>query len=70
MDLKCIASVVDVDDEQSIEYAKLLRNLEQIDCGISSGAALLGAVSYLKNINAEGKDVVIILPDKGDRYSW
>ena len=70
LDLKSITSIVDVDDEQSIEYAKKLRNLEQIDCGISSGAALLGAVSYLKNIDAEGKDVVIILPDKGDRYSW
>lgn len=70
LDLKSIAAVVDVDDNKSIEYAKAIRKFENIDCGVSSGAALCGAVSYLENVDAKGKDVVIILPDKGDRYTW
>ena len=65
-----VDEVVDVDDLAAIEMAKLIRSEEKIDIGISSGAALLGAIQYIKKHNIKNKNVVIIFPDKGDRYSW
>lgn len=38
--------------------------------GISAGVALNGALKYIKERNLKGKRIVVILPDKGDRYSW
>ena len=51
------------------EKAKELFKEENIFCGISSGAALAGALQYVRK-NNEIKNVVIILPDLGDRYTW
>lgn len=62
--------VIDVDDEKSIEMAKIVREKENLDVGISSGAALLGAIDYLKSHSIRDKKIVIIFPDKGNRYSW
>ena len=57
--------VIDITDEESYEGARLLATKEGLLVGISSGAALMGA-SKLKGF--EGKNVVIILPDNGERY--
>jgi cysteine synthase A len=62
--------VEDVDDLQSIEMAKTIRDVEGIDIGYSSGAALLGAIQYIKKNDLKDKNVVVIFPDKGDRYTW
>ena len=67
---KYIDEVVTVKGEESIQMAKLIRKEENIDIGISSGASLLAALNYIKENNIENKNIVVIFPDKGDRYTW
>lgn len=64
-----LGDIVDVKGLEAIEMAKEIRSLEGIDVGISSGAALLGAIKYIKEKNISD-DVVVIFPDRGDRYTW
>ena len=66
---KYVDEVEEVKDEEAYEKAKELFKVENIFCGISSGAALAGALQYVRK-NNEIKNVVIILPDLGDRYTW
>ena len=66
---KYVDEVEEVKDEEAYEKAKELFKEENIFCGISSGAALAGALQYVRK-NNEIKNVVIILPDLGDRYTW
>ena len=69
-DKNVVDDIVDVNGEEAIKMAKFLRNTGDFDVGYSSGAALLGAINYLKDNGIKGKNVVIIFPDKGNRYSW
>lgn len=57
-----------VDSTEAIQMAKLLGKTEGILVGISSGAALLAAVEVAKRKEYEGKQIVVLLPDSGDRY--
>ncbi len=60
--------VIGVEDDDAIEYARLLMRTEGIMCGISSGAAVCAAVRLLK-MNAEKYErIALILPDSADRY--
>lgn len=65
-----VDEVITVSGDSAIEFAKKVRVLEDLDIGISSGAALLGAINYLNENNIISEDIVVICPDKGDRYSW
>lgn len=61
-----IDEIAGVKTEEAYFYARLLGKTEGITCGISGGAALKASVDYLKA--NEGKRVLLILPDGGDRY--
>ena len=68
LDLTLVDEMLTVKDEDAFEYTRLLGKKEGIMVGISSGAALFGAVEIAKREENKGKNVVVILPDSGDRY--
>lgn len=70
LDMNFVDDVVDVDSHKSIEMARLIRKEEKLDVGISSGAALLAAINYIQTNKIHDQNIVIIFPDKGDRYEW
>ena len=65
-------SVVDViypvGDIDAVETARKLATDEGILCGISSGAAMYAALEFSKMRDNEGKLIIVILPDTGERY--
>ena len=61
-------AVAAVEDADAVAYAKEIASSEGILVGISAGAALKAAVDWAKLPENEGKTVVAVLPDSGDRY--
>ncbi len=60
--------VIKVRTPDSLDMADLLARTEGLLCGPSSGAALAAAVSVARRPEAQGKTVVTVLPDVGERY--
>ncbi|MCC8050796.1 MAG: cysteine synthase A [Clostridiales bacterium] len=60
--------VLPIENEDAFEMAKALGKAEGILTGISSGAALQAAVQLAKRSENQGKTIVVLLPDSGDRY--
>lgn len=61
-----VDKIYTVSDDDAYFYTKELRTVENIFCGISAGANLKAAIETAKE--EENKNIVIIIPDKGDRY--
>ena len=55
-------------NEDAIAFGKMISRTEGILVGISSGAALFAAVELAKKEEFKGKNIVVVLPDNGDRY--
>lgn len=68
LDMNLVDEVLAITEEEAYEISRLLGTKEGIMVGISSGAALFGAVAAAKRCENEGKNIVVILPDSGDRY--
>lgn len=60
--------VLDITDDEAYHYGRAFGNIEGILVGISSGAALAGAVKIAARAENKGKNIVAILPDGGERY--
>lgn len=68
LDTKIYDEIIPVENEAAFEKGKLLAAKEGILVGISSGAALYAAVELAKREENEGKTIVVLFPDNGDRY--
>ena len=63
-----VDEIIKVTDEDALQTARLLAKKEGLLVGISSGAATWAALEVAKRAESEGKLIVVILPDTGERY--
>ncbi len=68
LDTSIYDEVMPISTEDAYEMARMMGNTEGILVGISSGAALKAAVQLAGKPEYEGKNIVVLLPDTGDRY--
>ena len=68
LDMSMLDQVELVTDEESKQMALRLMREEGILCGISCGAAMAAAVRLAEYPNMQGKTIVVVLPDSGERY--
>jgi len=68
LDLSLIDRIEQVTDEEAMEMARRLAREEGILSGISCGAAVTAAIRIAKEPENNGKTIVVILPDSGERY--
>ena len=68
LNTRILDEVLTVDYEAACETARELARSEGILCGPSSGAAAWAALAVARRPTSHGKSIVVILPDRGDRY--
>ena len=68
LNTKIYDEIITVDNEQGFVLGKEIAKNEGVLVGISSGAALWAAIQVAKRPENEGKNIVVLLPDSGDRY--
>ena len=68
LDTKVYDEVIAVDNDDSFEYGKLVGHKEGFLVGISSGAAVKAAIDIAKRPESAGKNIVVLIPDNGDKY--
>jgi len=68
LDTECYDEVIAVGDDEAMAMGKRIARTEGFLVGISSGAAVCAAVELAKRPENEGKNIVVILPDTGERY--
>lgn len=68
LDTKVYDEIIPVSNEAAFEAGKLIGKSEGVLVGISSGAAAYASIELAKRPENEGKTIVVLLPDTGDRY--
>ena len=68
LDTKVYDEIIPVANEDAFSVGKLIGKTEGVLVGISSGAAVWAAIELAKRPENEGKNIVVLLPDTGDRY--
>jgi cysteine synthase A len=68
LDTKIYDEIIAVQNDDAFSTGRLIGKKEGILVGISSGAALWAAIELAKRPENEGKNIVVLLPDTGDRY--
>ncbi|MCR4706194.1 MAG: cysteine synthase A [Lachnospiraceae bacterium] len=68
LDTKIYDEIIAVENDDAFETGKLVGKKEGFLVGISAGAALFAAISLAKKPEYDGKTIVVLLPDSGDRY--
>lgn len=68
LDTHIYDEVITVSNEEAVDAARRVGTEEGILVGISSGAALAAAIELAKRPENEGKNIVVLFPDAGDRY--
>ncbi|MBR5505566.1 MAG: pyridoxal-phosphate dependent enzyme, partial [Clostridia bacterium] len=68
LDTSVYDEIITVTADDAYKYARMMGTKEGILVGISSGAALCAAVSLAARPENNGKNIVALLPDTGDRY--
>ena len=68
LDTKVYDEIIPVENDDAFALGKEMGRSEVVLVGISSGAALWAAIEIAKRPGSEGKTIVVLLPDTGDRY--
>ncbi len=68
LDTKVYDEIVPVENDDAFTTGRLVGRKEGVLVGISSGAALWAAIELAKRPDSEGKTIVVLMPDTGDRY--
>lgn len=68
LNTKIYDEIIKVENDDAFDLGKLVAKKEGVLVGISSGAALYAAVQLARRPENEGKTIVVLLPDTGDRY--
>jgi cysteine synthase A len=68
LNLSIVDEIFPVRNEEAYDTARLLAKTEGLLVGVSSGAAVFAATQVAKRAENKGKNIVVLLPDKGERY--
>ena len=68
LDTEIYDEIVTVENDDAFDMGRLIGKTEGVLVGISSGAAVKAAIEVATRPENEGKTIVVLLPDTGDRY--
>ena len=68
MNMSIVDEIIQIRNEEAFEASRMLAKTEGLLSGISSGAALYAATELAKKPENKGKNIVVLLPDTGERY--